>query len=299
MSFIMTKSRKPRDPNKPKSSQYRGVSLSSMTHKYVAQFKHMGKTKYLGIFNDEVTAAKVYDQAIYAEMQNGIQPFMPARLNFGIPTSPLNLKLVKEEHRYKQPIKTVNPVQPTDLKQYSTPYAGVSWYAQRQLWKASYQFNNQKYYLGRYNIAEDAARAYNQSLKALAENQQDPIIKKRLINRVYEVPDTETRYPANYVKKTKLTRVDVESPAATGATTTTTTALAAEQVFTQQQLEIPTDFDFFADLSPVQLYDDPLRTQTPSPLLFRAEARELLFQDLDIDDEIFRTENDPTSSLRF
>ncbi|KAH9251818.1 hypothetical protein BASA81_010261 [Batrachochytrium salamandrivorans] len=64
-------------------------------------------------------------------------------------------------------------------------YRGVSWYAARQIWKASIQVNRKKEYIGRFNTEEEAARAYNQRATELRGNEA-------ILNLV---PDTETRYP--------------------------------------------------------------------------------------------------------
>jgi hypothetical protein len=51
---------------KPKSkkakSEYKGVTLETKTNKWYAKIQYLGKRYYLGMFNNEIAAAKAYDQ---------------------------------------------------------------------------------------------------------------------------------------------------------------------------------------------------------------------------------------------
>lgn len=65
---------RPLKPRKPKefTSDYRGVSLEPGTSKFRVRFKR----KLIGYFDDEVEAAKAYDQEAYRQLKN------KAMLNF-------------------------------------------------------------------------------------------------------------------------------------------------------------------------------------------------------------------------
>ena len=68
----------------------------------------------------------------------------------------------------------------------SSHYRGVSWYAARQIWKASIQVNRKKEYIGRFETEEEAARAYNKRATELRGSEA-------VLNIV---PNTVTRYPS-------------------------------------------------------------------------------------------------------
>ena len=49
--------------NRGTTSQYRGVRWNSRRNKWHARIKVDGKSNYLGLFADEIDAAKAYDAA--------------------------------------------------------------------------------------------------------------------------------------------------------------------------------------------------------------------------------------------
>lgn len=55
-----------RPRRKDRFSQYRGVLKNSGLKPYRVQFKHKGVNHYLGSFDDEIDAAKAYNNAVLA-----------------------------------------------------------------------------------------------------------------------------------------------------------------------------------------------------------------------------------------
>lgn len=57
--------------------RYRGVSTHKQSGKWVAQIKSGGKQVYLGFYNDQVDAARAYDQAVIhmQASQSSVLPF--------------------------------------------------------------------------------------------------------------------------------------------------------------------------------------------------------------------------------
>lgn len=206
----MTKTRKKRDPLKPKSSTYNGVSLHPVSKKYIAQYKHNKKTTYLGSFTHEITAAIKYDTAIYAQMQAGNITMDLTRLNFGIPNSPeaqdkIEMSAAIDDLLREEIIASNSPppTPPAPKKiTHTSQYKGVSWYSAREYWKVSIQINKHKTYIGQYNTEEEAARAYNEKIRTAAEIEPDANKRINLLKRRYEVPETETFYPKDYIKAT-------------------------------------------------------------------------------------------------
>lgn len=81
----------------------------------------------------------------------------------------------------------------------SSHYRGVSWYAARQIWKASIQVNRKKEYIGRFETEEEAARAYNKRATELRGS--DAVLNI--------VPDTVTRFPSAEMLANSLNEEDV------------------------------------------------------------------------------------------
>lgn len=203
--------RKPRDPTKLKTSPYKGVSKNSIDSKYVAQYKIQDVTTYLGSFESEVEAAVKYDTALYAQMLAGNTAMKISRLNFGIPTLPETEEKIDTAFMIDLLAEELMPISKKMPKHVSS-YRGVSWYEQRKSWKASIQIDKKNTFLGRYKTEETAARAYNQKLSALAAKEQDPIKRKKLLGKLYSVPDTETFYPKHYAPATLVQNIAFELP---------------------------------------------------------------------------------------
>ena len=64
------------DSNAPDSSKYRGVYFNKVSNKYKASIKHKQKKIHIGMFSDEIEAAKAYDSK--AKELHGLK----ATLNF-------------------------------------------------------------------------------------------------------------------------------------------------------------------------------------------------------------------------
>lgn len=127
------------------TSKYRSVYLDKKSNKWASSITIDNKRIYLGVFEDEKTAAKMYDVCanyLYKEF---------ARLNF--PNEPL-LDISPEEILNK-----------TKNKDYSSKYKGVSWDKNSKKWKVITRIgenNGNRKYLGLYKDEEEAHRVYEE-----------------------------------------------------------------------------------------------------------------------------------------
>lgn len=128
---------------KGSTSVYKGVSWDKQSKGWRSTIYADGKTHHLGIYLDEVFAAKVYDLAAKAHHSDF------ARLNF--PDEPLISWLDAQKNRIRQPDG-------------SSPYRGVYWSAKHRKWVAAISLNNKKMFLGYFDNEHEAAHAYNKAV---------------------------------------------------------------------------------------------------------------------------------------
>ena len=113
------------------SSKYRGVTWNKGDSKWLAKISVKGKTRYLGIFDDEVDAAKAFDEE--ARRVRG------ARASVNFPKTEAEMKRAG----------------------YSSKYRGVSWHKGHNKWRAEVRMDGKKVYLGHYDDEFQAALAYD------------------------------------------------------------------------------------------------------------------------------------------
>jgi len=143
-----------------------------------------------------------YDVAVFLKGGKNLNFGVPSeevlnqyRLNGNIPAGRLGATVSKKTV-VEDRIRIISETQPSadaataaalakHDKGATSNYRGVSWYAARQIWKASIQVNRKKEYIGRFETEEEAARAYNK--RAIQLRGKDAILNV--------VPETVTRYP--------------------------------------------------------------------------------------------------------
>jgi len=195
--------KKRQPPNPEKKSKYRGVSWQKTSRAWVAQYKSSGKTTYLGLFGTEEEAARAYDVALFLKGGKNLNFGPPAeevvnqfRANGNVPPGRLGATVCKRPDEPPRKPKIVEMSEADSAaasaaqaakadKGATSHYRGVSWYAARQIWKASIQVNRKKEYIGRFQTEEEAARAYNK--RAIELRGQEAILNV--------VPNTRTRFP--------------------------------------------------------------------------------------------------------
>lgn len=117
-----------------KTSRYKGVSYVPKSNRWVAQIGHNNTHKYLGLYVNEVDAAKSYDKAamkLFGEY---------ARPNF--PETPLN--------------EVKNLPKPPQGKQYTSTKIGVDYENQSKKWRARISINKKRIELGYFNDVNNA-----------------------------------------------------------------------------------------------------------------------------------------------
>lgn len=135
------------------TSQYRGVHWHESAKKWCAQSKRDGKINYLGLYDNEEEAARASD---WFGFHCGDDKY-----NLGEPTQP------PVGYEFVIPAKGPKTRAKRGGQSYSSRYRGVSWNAQKQIWKAALQVQKEKIYLGRFEYEEDAAVAYNKKVLEL------------------------------------------------------------------------------------------------------------------------------------
>jgi hypothetical protein len=125
--------RRPR--KRPKSSQYKGVSLNRATDQWQAFIKKGDERRYLGHYASEQDAARAYNAA--------------ARHYFG-------------EHAHINDVPNDNwTMHDLSVGSKTSDYRGVHYDTKNKKWKAQIQVNKTKNFIGRFYFEIDAARAYD------------------------------------------------------------------------------------------------------------------------------------------
>ena len=118
-----------------KTSQFKGVSFNRRTERWQVFIKKGDTRRYLGMFDSEIDAARVYNAA--------------ARHYFG-PNAYIN----------NVPDDTLT-IEDLSKRPKSSAYHGVSFNVETGKWKAQIQVNKIKIFLGSFLTELDAARAYD------------------------------------------------------------------------------------------------------------------------------------------
>jgi plasmid maintenance system killer protein len=124
---------------KQSSSKYPGVTWKKRDQKWQAQIQVNGSYRYIGVFDEERSAAKAYEMAqrLYCDEN-------------------LVCKL-KNEASYKTS-KKFTPI--WELKITTSRYKGVCWKKDAKKWVARIIVNDKREHLGYFMIEEEAAQAY-------------------------------------------------------------------------------------------------------------------------------------------
>ena len=125
-----------RHPEKrPKTSQYKGVSLNKTVNRWQAHIKKGEDRRYLGLYDSEQDAARAYNAA--------------ARHYFG-------------EHAFVNDVPDDNwTLHNLSVGSKTSDFRGVHYSTEAKKWKAQIQVNKTKIFLGYFYFEIDAARAYD------------------------------------------------------------------------------------------------------------------------------------------
>ena len=121
-------------PPRSETSKFRGVSWHEPAKKWRTQITVNGKTQRLGCFENEEEAARKYDEHAVAAGK------------------PLNFPTGAQQ--------SVNSSS-------SCSYKGVSWRKDTNKWNAQIKVNGKRLHLGNFDVAEDAARKYDEAAAPL------------------------------------------------------------------------------------------------------------------------------------
>lgn len=124
-----------RPQKRPKSSQYKGVSLNKAVNRWQAHIKKGNERRYLGLYDSEQDAARAYNAA--------------ARHHFG-------------EYAYINDVPDDNwTMHNLSVGSKTSGYRGVHYDTESRKWKVQVQVNKAKVFLGYFYFEIDAARAYD------------------------------------------------------------------------------------------------------------------------------------------
>lgn len=119
-----------------KSSRFNGVTWNKTRKKWLARITYKGKRTTIGSFDDEVEAAKKYDEEAIKLLKEN------AKVNF---------KDGKETPSKKK-------VDPNHIQ---SKFRGVVWRPDKKRWIARFRTKGVRHYCGMYSDEEDAARSYD------------------------------------------------------------------------------------------------------------------------------------------
>ena len=124
-----------RPQKRPKSSQYKGVSLNKTVNRWQAHIKKGDERRYLGLYDSEQDAARAYNAA--------------ARHYFG-------------EYAFVNDVPDDNwTMHNLSVGSKTSTYRGVHYSTRDKKWKAQIQVNKIKAFIGYFHFEIDAARAYD------------------------------------------------------------------------------------------------------------------------------------------
>lgn len=140
-------------PPLPKSI-YKGVYLNTTKDFYRVTIRHNNTIHFIGIYHNEIDAARAYDKAAlsmgrgreylnFPDETYDVKDPIPKRDDDSIVLETLKLK-------YKRSTRS------------SSQYKGVTYDQKRRKWKCVYMHNGKHVYLGVFRTEEEAGRKYNQ-----------------------------------------------------------------------------------------------------------------------------------------
>ena len=122
------------------TSKYVGVCWDKKANRWLSQIQHHGKWKFIGNFDDELAAARMYDEEAAAQGKP---------VNF--PQNPQQQQAVKMRKDRSQMPNITRP----------SKYVGVNWSKKGKRWKSCIRINGKKTFLGCYDDEDEAARVYD------------------------------------------------------------------------------------------------------------------------------------------
>ena len=184
------------------SSRFWGVSWNRKDKKWRAQYRDAdGKMRSAGYFDDEEEAARARDQAI---RDAGLQG--KRRMNVVDATG----ALVPKRAAVIAPDPERTPTETT------SKYWGVTWHKQRRRWMAQYtDANGKRRTIGYFDTQEDAARAYNATIRRAGlegRRKTNPVVDGQLVPRAFKAAGHGPRYAG--VKRRREEAAAARSPRA-------------------------------------------------------------------------------------
>lgn len=130
------------------TSHFRGVSFNADTQKWAVQIHYDDLSSYLGVYDDEVTAAQVYDAAAHEYLDTKF-------VKFNFPNQTFKLS----DFGITKDPKTGRPK--VELVKSQTGYRGVEFSPLTGKYATRISFNNTSFRQGLYDSPEEAARVYD------------------------------------------------------------------------------------------------------------------------------------------